>query len=257
MLLSLLTALALGRWIRHRFSAVSEGGEKDSQQGLVVSAVLGLLALLTGFTFALAAERFETRRELVLQHANAIGTAYLRVQLLPEPHRQRLSDLIMRYTDNMIALAKVGPVGASPLLAKDDRLLTEIWAASADAYDAIKPLPLAVPFLNAMNAMIDMDGARRAARYAHVPSEVFAGLLVYCVVTAGVLGYVLTDSRGRLVSGLLLLLLVFSLLLIFDIDSPTSGGIRESQGPMEDLRKSIASEPPRVFDRLRRDSARP
>ena len=62
-----------------------QDGSGDGGEGYGVSAILGLLALLTGFTFSLAIERFETRRELVLQHANAIGTAYLRVQLLPEP----------------------------------------------------------------------------------------------------------------------------------------------------------------------------
>ena len=57
--------------------------------------ILGLLALLTGFTFSIAIGRFETRRELVLEHANAVGTAYLRVQLLPEPHLARMSGLIV------------------------------------------------------------------------------------------------------------------------------------------------------------------
>ncbi|HPU16762.1 MAG TPA: hypothetical protein PK808_11795, partial [Polymorphobacter sp.] len=66
----------------------------DGQEGYITSAVLGLLALLMGFTFALAVDRFETRRVLVIAEANAIGSAYLRAQLLPEPHRTRVSGLL-------------------------------------------------------------------------------------------------------------------------------------------------------------------
>ena len=90
---------------RHRIRAANAPGQhrrrgrmktRDSgSEGYVVSATLGLLALLLGFTFSLAIQRFETRRELVLADANAIGTAYLRVQLLDEPHRSRLSGLLI------------------------------------------------------------------------------------------------------------------------------------------------------------------
>jgi hypothetical protein len=90
----------------------------SGQEGYIVSAVLGLLALLLGFTFSMAADRFDARRLLVLDEANAIGTAYLRAQLLPEPHRTRTSELLVRYTDNRIALAK-----AKPLCAEQARLL--------------------------------------------------------------------------------------------------------------------------------------
>ena len=91
LLAALLAAARLGRATRHRHADAKD----DHGEGYSVSAILGLLALLTGFTFSLAIERFESRREMVLEHANAIGTAYLRIQLLPEPHRARLSGLIV------------------------------------------------------------------------------------------------------------------------------------------------------------------
>src|SRR5687768_15219741 len=65
----------------------------DNQEGYIVSGVLGLLALMLGFTLAMAVDRFDTRRLLVLQEANAVGTTYLRAQLLDEPHRARISKL--------------------------------------------------------------------------------------------------------------------------------------------------------------------
>jgi hypothetical protein len=68
-----------------------------SQIGAIQAAILGLLALLLGFTFAMAMSRFDIRKQLVLDEANAIGTTYLRTQLLPEPQRQELAELLRRY----------------------------------------------------------------------------------------------------------------------------------------------------------------
>ena len=86
-----------------RRKATGSGLATDNQEGYIVSGVLGLLALMLGFTLAMAVDRFDTRRVLVLQDANAIGTTYLRAQLLDEPHRSRISRLLVDYTDNRIA----------------------------------------------------------------------------------------------------------------------------------------------------------
>src|SRR5262249_53004306 len=153
-------AASAGHWLR----GLGRGPEKADGHDYILSAVLGLLALLTGFTFSLAIGRFEVRRDLVLQQANALGTAYLRTQLLPEPHRTRLSGLIREYTDNVVMLANAGPSRSAPYLTKDDRILTDIWTATAAAYDDIHALPLTVLFVGSINSVIDLDGARRAAR---------------------------------------------------------------------------------------------
>ncbi|HWU56440.1 MAG TPA: hypothetical protein VN175_13115 [Rhizomicrobium sp.] len=233
-----------------------EGGprsesDKDGGENYSVSAILGLLALLTGFTFSLAIDRFETRRELVLEHANAIGTAYLRVQLLPEPHRTRLSGLIVEYTDNIVALANAPPDKTAPLLAKDDDIVTQLWAATAAGYDSVQDKPFSGVFMAAINSLIDNDGARRAARVARIPTEVFVVLLIYLFGAATVLGYMLKSHAGRIAGIFLIILFTLSLLLILDIDRPTTGTIRESQRPMEDLRASLKNQPPAVFDRWR------
>src|SRR6185437_8354890 len=189
LLVALIAAACLGRaarpWVHH-----TESDSKDDHgEGYSVSAILGLLALLTGFTFSLAIQRVEERRALVLEHANAIGTAYLRVQLLPEPHHARLSGLIVAYTDNAIALAKASPRETGALVTQDNDILTQLWEATAAGYDSVKTLPFSGPFISSINSVIEDDGARRAARSAHVPIEVFAVLLIYLVGTAGVLGY--------------------------------------------------------------------
>src|SRR6202012_3284241 len=98
-------------------------------------------------------------------------------------------------------------------------------------------------------ALTDPDSARRGAHSTHVPSQVFFVLFVYFAVTAAVLGYVLTGTKGRMMAGFLLALMVLSLMLILDIDRPNVGTVRESQAPMEILQKAIAGWPPGTFDR--------
>ncbi|HEY4135113.1 MAG TPA: hypothetical protein VGO34_07845 [Alphaproteobacteria bacterium] len=236
---------AVGRWLK----APAEK-ESDGQDGYIISAVLGLLALLTGFTFSLAIDRFETRREAVLTEANAIGTAYLRAQLLEEPHRARLSRMLVAYTDNRIALGTARAADTKELLAANDQLITDLWTATVAAFPSIRSYDFSSSFIDAMNLVIDMDSTRKTARLARVPTEVFAALMFYQIVTAGVLGYALSRPRGRLASGFLLSLFVLSLLLIIDINRPNSGGVSESQAPMIALRDSLRAQPPEIFDRF-------
>ncbi|MES2034873.1 MAG: hypothetical protein V4466_11920 [Pseudomonadota bacterium] len=249
MLLAVGVGVALHHW-NYRAGRVRAEREGDLE-GLVVSAVLGLLALLMGFTFSLAVDRFDTRRALVLVEANAIGTAYLRAQLLQAPHRARLSGLLLAYTDNRIALAKSAKPRTGERLAENDRLVTELWAATAAAVPSIRDPGLTGALLQSLNAVIDLDAARKTARMVRVPAEVFAVLFVYLIGTAGVLGYVFVGNRGRGAAAFMLLLLTLSFLLILDIDRPTMGGVREDQGPMEQLLVSLKAQPPPVFDRYR------
>jgi hypothetical protein len=230
---------------------VGAGLASDGQEGYIVSGVLGLLALMLAFTLAMAVDRFEARRVLVLDEANAIGTTYLRSQLFEEPHRSRLSQLLVDYTDNRIALATAPRDDVPRLLVRNDQLLTDLWAATSAAFDTVKTLDFSSSYLETMNNLIDLDSARKAARLAHVPTEVLVILSAYIVVTGGVLGYVLTGVRGQMAGAFLITLLTFSLGLIIDLERPTVGGIIESQAPMELLLKSMKAQPPEIFDRWR------
>ena len=244
----------VGRSLRlrsDRRGATGSGFASDGQEGYIVSGVLGLLALMMGFSLAMAVDRFDSRRGLVLEEAKAISTTYLRSQLLDEPHRARLSKLLVEYTDNRIVLATAKRDDVPKLLADNDRMLTDFWAATAAAFDSIADLDFSSSFLESASSVVENDVARKAARLARVPRAVFVLLSLYVVVTAGVLGYVLSGFRGRLAGGFLITLLTIALALIIDLDRPTSGSIRESQAPMELLRASLKAQPPEVFDRYR------
>jgi CDP-diglyceride synthetase len=95
------TAIEIGRWLGAR-----AGGKDDSSVSTLEGAVLGLVALIVGFTFAMSLSRFEARRDAVLVEANAIGTTALRARLLPEPHRQEVLGFLRDYTKIRLDVAQ-------------------------------------------------------------------------------------------------------------------------------------------------------
>lgn len=255
MIVVVAAGIAIRRWVERR-GIDGKMANGDGLEGYVLSAVLGLLALLMGFTFSLAVDRFETRRALVLEEANAIGTVYLRTQLLAEPHRGRISRLLVAYTGNRIALAKARPGANRTLMATNDRLLVHLWAATTSAVDTMGNPGVTGAYLTSMNQLIDLDAARKTARTVRVPTVVFVVLFVYLMAAGGVIGYAFVGARGRGAAAVMLILLTLSLLLIVDIDRPSIGGVREDQGPMERLYASFETQPPAVFDRYRREDAK-
>jgi hypothetical protein len=230
----LFAASLLGRWFKRRRHAKAEADE-STEEGYILSGVLGLLALLLGFSFALAVDRFDARRLLVLEESNAVRAAWIRTATLDEPHRSRVQGLLAEYLDNRLALAGTTDrdVGAR-LLADTHDLQRRMWTATVAAVQPRRD-DISASFMDAMSTVIEIGAARRAARQAHVPGQVFTVLLIYMIVSAGVLGYVMRPSR-RAAIVVLLVLLTMSYLLIFDIDGATRGGVRESQRPMEDLK---------------------
>lgn len=234
------------RILVRRFAA--HGDEDHSQEGYLVGSMLGVLALLMAFSFSMALDRYEERRHLVVQEANAIGTSYLRAQLLDEPHRSRLSRLLIAYTDNRVALGTGRHAGLDRQLEINDRLLTDIWAAVAAARDSAARHGISVPILTAFNEVIDLDTERKVARQVRVPAPVMLLLYGFLLLTAVVLGYVLEERRARLGAFMLFLLLALYVSVIADLNRPASGNIQESQDAMLMLQRSLRSQPPQAFN---------
>ncbi|HEX3158064.1 MAG TPA: hypothetical protein VHQ45_06080 [Gemmatimonadaceae bacterium] len=217
---------------------------EDSRHGNVLSATLALLALLVAFTFELALGRYEARRTVVLEEANAIGTAYLRAQIAPEPLRSRLSDQMRQYVDARLALAGAGEDRAAVARAEAlaGSLQQQMWSTTVAVLPTVQPVSAAPLLAAAMNTVIDVAGARRSALAARLPRSVVAALLLYAFVAAGMLGFVTGGGRkrSRAPSFILLLLLTLALMLILDLDRARTGTITVSQAPLVDLRASIA-----------------
>jgi hypothetical protein len=256
-LISLTLASLAGYFIRRveqRRAVRRDEVVEHSQESYLVGSMLGLLALLLAFSFSMALDRYEERRHLVVQEANAIGTAYLRAQMLDEPHRSRLSKLLVEYTDNRIELASASPGSGMQLLTKNDRLLTDIWAAVAASRESALRHGITTALLMTYNEVIDLDTERKVARQMRVPTAVLLLLYGFLIMTALVLGYVLEERRGRMGAGVLFVILSLYIGIISDLSRPAVGTIIESQEPMLMLRQSMKAQPPAIFDRFLSES---
>jgi hypothetical protein len=243
MLASLYLAVEMG--YRGRRMLLKREGRKafgpDGQDHLL-SAVLGLLALLLGFTFSLALSRYESRRDLVLQEANALGTAWLRVQLLEEPARGAMLPLLRQYIDARVEWSETSfPVETDKAGAELQRLL---WAELSRAIRTDSYPGLARSVMEAFNAAFDLANSREVARSAHIPARVMQVLFLYALLTMGMLGYNLAGhgKRHRIATLMLVGLLTLALVVILDIERPRTGSIQVSQAPMEALKASLRAQ---------------
>jgi hypothetical protein len=240
LVLSLLLYIAAELGFRyHRRFYGNSGSSADETQ--VLSTALLVLALLLGFTFSMALGRYDERRELVVQEANDIGTAWLRAGLVPAPEGPALQGALADY-------ARVRQ--SSPLphetarLARAAALRDTMWARTAAAQDRLDG-PRAASLIAAVNAVIDTGTTRERAVAAQVPAEVIAMLVLFASVSAFLLGYVLEahGSRHRAASFVLFALMGLTLMLILDLDRPREGLIRTDQTAIRDFVKGLALDP--------------
>jgi hypothetical protein len=228
--------------LAYRF-ARRQGDIEKSDEGHVLSAMLALLGLLVGFTFSISVGRHELRRTLVVDEANAIGTEYLRAQMLPEPYRTRLAVMLRQYTDARLALAAAGEDSLAIMRANAiaDSLQSAMWATTVEVEPFVQPPALSSLIASGMNAVIDVAATRRAALEARLPTVAFGSLVLFATVAAGMLGFVSGSGRRRSRAGSVILLLLLSLALglILDMDRPRRGTIKVSQRPLMYLRASM------------------
>ncbi|TMV08603.1 hypothetical protein FGK63_05635 [Ruegeria sediminis] len=208
------------------------------------SAILGMLALLVGFTFAMALSRHEARRLALLEEANAIGTAALRARMIPVPYAGESVALIAEYIDLRQRIAEVGPthVDLKALVNRSNEIQETLWqrAMKAAALDpAMVPTGL---YIDALNTTIDLQTTRLAASRAHIPEVVYLTIYFVACCAMGFSGYVAALETSRLGSSTLLMafLVTAVIMLIHDLDRPNQGFIRLNQQPMLDTARSIA-----------------
>ena len=210
-----------------------------SQISTVEAAILGILALLLGFTVSMAVSRFETRKQLVLEEADAIGTSSLRAQLLPAPAGPEIQSLLRQYVDVRVQYGTTGNNLArlEDLNRQTARLQTEFWTRAA-AYAQQDPNPVKVGLLlQSLNEAIDLAEARWMAFQNHVPESVIYVNAAVGLLSAMLVGYSFGVNGRRNIFSMFMLAVSITLVLavIIDLDRPRSGYIRVSQQPMIDL----------------------
>jgi hypothetical protein len=216
------------------------GGDVSTLEG----ATLGLLALMIGFTFAMALSRFDARREAVVNEANAIGTTALRARLLPAPYKAEALTTLQEYVKLRVDLTRSGPTPERlrAVVVRSNQLQEKLWQNTiAVAAKDTGIVPTGV-FIQALNQMIDEQGKRLEAVHSRVPNIVFLTLYGVAVVAFIFVGYAngLETRRLRLPVYLMGAIVAAVILLIQDLDRPAAGFIGVSQQPMIDTATSIA-----------------
>ncbi len=223
---------------RRRSTEVAE----SSQTGAIMGASLGLLAFMLAFSFGLAGDRFHARKQVVLDEANAIGTTWLRSQMLPAPHASQIETLLKRYVDLRIEGAKAESIEElREAVAESTEIHEKLWQ---HAVTLGKEFPRAVTlglFIDSLNEVIDLHETRMTVVRYRIPPAVWTALYLIAFASTIVVGLHAGLSGGRSWLATLLLAMTLSLvlMLIIDIDRPGQTLFGVSQQSLVDLRESM------------------
>lgn len=215
-----------------------------SHVSAVQASLLGVLALLLGFTFSLSLQRYDSRSEAVVDEANAIGTAYLRAQLLPPSVRSEVQTLLSSYVDERVQEGTIplsNEAERQALLAKASQDQGALWRYAVQAAEEDKSPTTSGLFIQSLNELIDSYGRRNAALDRHVPEVVLLLLYGTFLMTWGIVGYA-AGIAGHRVSSAAYIMLVLVLLVVFiiiDLDRPRRGLIEVDQSSLTSLQSAI------------------
>ena len=195
---------------------------------------------MLAFTFSMAASRFEARRQVVLEEANAIGTTYLRARLLPEPQRGEVAKLLREYVDVRIRGIREGEIADA--VARSEKLHEQLWSQATAAAEKNPGSIMTGLFIQSLNDVIDLHAKRvMVGTRSRIPITIWGGLFALTVGGMASMGYQAGLSATRRSPAMLLLVLAFAgvLLLIADLDRGQEGFLRVSQAAMTDLQRTM------------------
>jgi hypothetical protein len=226
----------LGRFLDRR-----DPGRESKSVGAMAGALFGLLAFILAFTTSFALGLYQSRRALVVQDANSIGTTYLRTDFLDEPDRSEAQALLREYVD--LRLAATTAPDLAPILIRTEEIQGELWdmaVASGRANPTSEPIGL---LIDALNVMIDTHTERlTVAVNARVPSLIWLLLYSLSVVSFLLMGMGNSSEGKRNWFPLLVFALGFAsvIMLIAELDRSQQGVITVSQSAMLDLQRQIS-----------------
>jgi hypothetical protein len=236
--------LWLSTWIGssalRRRGALADDAREDF--GVILAATMTLLGLIIGFTFSMAISRYDQRKVLEEEEANAIGTEYARADLLPAADAAKLRTLLKAYLEQRMLFYKTRDAQAlGEVNAATARLQTELWAAVVGPA-AAQPTPITGLVVAGMNDVLNSQGYTQAAWWNRIPVAAWALLLLIAVCSNVMVGYGARNAKAER-SLLLVLPLVVSIsfFLIADIDSPRGGVIRVFPQNLHSLAESLRS----------------
>lgn len=244
LLVLMVVSLKIGHKLGERSTAIKNCEPCKDQIATLLTSLLGMLALVLGFSFSIALERYGSRSEAVVEESNAIGTAYLRVSLLPQLEQAEVKAVFSHYLHARLDEAKVNLTHAAKREALNQatsQLQMQLWdKAMKIAVNDPNPVRVGL-FVQALNEMIDAYGKRYAELNRHIPELVLLLLYGALIICGGMLGYS-AGIAGHKPSKAVFVMLSLTVLLMYvviDLDRPRRGLIVINQAPMESLRSLI------------------
>ena len=224
----------LGRWWQNR-----EPGEQEGPTGVLVGSILALLAFLLAVTMGMASDRFDARRAIVLDEANAIGTTYLRAGYLPEPASSQIRELLRQYVPLRIRTSSSDDLQGD--IQKSQAILNQLWTIAEGVAKTTNQGDLVSTFIESLNDTIDLHETRVTAASARVPETVVLLLIIGSALTLGMVGFSagLTRRRSLLTAAVLIIALGAVITIVVDLDRPREGFIQVSQQPLIDVEQRI------------------
>jgi hypothetical protein len=231
--------LWLAAWTGSKLSVRLHGIAEDlrADYGVILGATLTLLGLIIGFSFSMAIERYDQRKNYEEAEANAIGTEYVRADLLPA-NRDRTRELLRQYTDLRIRFYVTrGRDELKQIDADTARTQDEMWTAVSQPALG-QPDPVVALAVGGMNDVINSQGYTLAAWRNRIPAPAWVLLFAIAVFCNALLGFGARMPDAKLLMVLPLVVAV-AFFLIADIDSPQRGTIRLTPQNLETLRTSM------------------
>lgn len=226
--LGMAVALEWGYRVGRRHVAVHSGAHEGI--GVLEAAIFALLGLLLGFAFSGAMSRLDARRELIVQEANAIGSAYLMVDLMPAADQPPMRQLFRSYVETRLAVYQSLPrmPEVERQLQRTTEVQGQIWARAVEAARLDASQHTARVVLPALSEMIDVSTARTVALRTHLPQPILVLLVSVALLSAFIAGYAMAErARRSMLHGLLYAAAVsITLYTVLDLDNPRVGLIR-------------------------------
>lgn len=225
----------IGGWWKERTHT-----DKDSSVGAMMGASLALLAFLLAFLIGAAGDRYNARRLLVVDDANAIGTTELRARYLPEPYSTASRALLKEYVN--IRIPSATNADLTKIVARSEEIQDQLWQSVVELVNQGQSSPVFGLYVDALNHMIDVHGERNAAVHSRVAPTVLLGVYLVSLLGMMLVGFNSGIEGRRNWIALVVLVLMFAavLTLIIDLDRPAEGFLVVSQQPMLDLQKQLS-----------------
>jgi hypothetical protein len=230
----------IGRWWQDRMP-----GEQEGPTDMLVGSLLALMAFVLAITMGMAADRFDVRRGLVLEEANAIGTTYQRADYLPTATAEEVKELMREYLPNRISSDDEEAVQAS--IKRSVELHAELRAITAAVAQSGHSPDLVSSFGESVNEIISLHETRVVAGlYARVPDTIVVLLLAGSALSLAMVGYSGGLNRRRSVLSAVVMIVALGAVttLVIDLDRPQDGFLRVSQQALLDVQAWIGRPTP-------------